>query len=118
MLNDLRLAIRSLRAAPGFTLIVVLTLGLGIGANTAIFSVVHGVLLEPAPVRDIDRLVMVWQTDRASGTTREPASIPDYVDARRDARHGTRSVAKGPRTGQRSAGSTMHCCSASRGCRQ
>jgi hypothetical protein len=77
--------LRGLRAAPGFTLLVVLTLALGIGANTAIFSVVHGVLLEPAPVRDIDRLVMVWQTDRASGTTREPASIPDYVDFQRDA---------------------------------
>jgi hypothetical protein len=50
--------------------VAVLTLALGIGANTAIFSVVHGVLLRPAPVEDIDSLMMVWETDRKSGTTR------------------------------------------------
>ena len=73
-------ALRSLLRTPGFTLAAVLTLGLGIGANTAIFSVVDGVLLRPAPFREIDRLAMVWETDRKSGTIREPASIPDYVD--------------------------------------
>jgi putative ABC transport system permease protein len=79
-MNDLRYAIRSLRNAPGFTAVVVLTLGLGIGANTAIFSVVDGVLLRPAPFAGIERLMMVWETDRKSGTTREPASVPDYLD--------------------------------------
>lgn len=80
LLQDLKYAARSLRKSPGFTSVAVLTLALGIGANTAIFSVVDGVLLRPAPFEDIDRLVVVWQTDRESGTTREPASLPDYFD--------------------------------------
>lgn len=79
-MNDLRFALRSLRKAPGFTAAAVLTLALGIGANTAIFSVADGVLLRPTPFRDIGRLMMVWETDRKSGTSREPASIPDYLD--------------------------------------
>jgi len=79
-LLDLRYALRTLRANPGFTAAAVLTLALGIGANTAILSVVDGVLLRPAPFDDVDRLTMVWETDRNTGTTREPASIPDYLD--------------------------------------
>jgi len=79
-MSDLSLALRMLRRDPGFTIVAVLVLALGIGANTAIFSVVDSVLLRPAPVEDFDRLVMVWETDRASGTTREPASLPDYLD--------------------------------------
>jgi hypothetical protein len=79
-IQDLRYAVRALRSSPGFTLAAVLTLALGIGANAAIFSVVDGVLLRPAPFPDIDRLVMVWETDRKSGTTREPASVPDFQD--------------------------------------
>ncbi|HJR33363.1 MAG TPA: ABC transporter permease [Gemmatimonadales bacterium] len=84
--RDLRQAFRSLRRTPGFTAVAVLTLGLGIGANTAIFSVVDGVLLRPAPFQEMDRLVMVWQTDRKSGTLREPASLPDYFDLQRESR--------------------------------
>ena len=80
VLADLRYALRSLRNAPGFALAAVLTLALGIGANTAILSVVDGVLLRPAPFDDLDGLVMVWETDRNSATTREPASVPDFVD--------------------------------------
>ncbi|HEV8149931.1 MAG TPA: ABC transporter permease, partial [Gemmatimonadales bacterium] len=76
----LRSTLRSLRRAPGFTLAIIATLALGIGANTAIFSVVDGVLLRPAPFRAIGSLTMIWETDRKSGTTREPASIPDYFD--------------------------------------
>jgi predicted permease len=79
-MNDVRYALRQLAKHPGFTLVAVLTLALGIGANTAIFSVVDGVLLRPAPFEDAKRLAMVWETDRASGTTREPASVPDYLD--------------------------------------
>jgi putative ABC transport system permease protein len=81
--RDARYAFRSLRKSPGFTAVAVLTLGLGIGANTAIFSVVDGVLLRPAPFADMGRLAMVWETDRKSGTAREPASIPDYLDFQR-----------------------------------
>ncbi|MGH9161302.1 MAG: ABC transporter permease [Vicinamibacteraceae bacterium] len=82
LLHDVRHAARSLRRSPSFTAIAVLTLGLGIGANTAIFSIVDGVLLRPAPFEQMDGLVMVWETDRHSGTTREPASFPDYLDFR------------------------------------
>jgi predicted permease len=78
--TDLRFAFRSLRCRPGVSLAVVLTLTLGIGANTALFSVVRGVLLRPLPVADQDRMVMVYQDDRISGTEREPFSIPDYYD--------------------------------------
>jgi len=79
-MNDLRGAFRQLLKSPGFTAVAVLTIALAIGANTAIFSVVDGVLLRPAPFDAIDRVMMVWETDRKSGTTREPASLPDYLD--------------------------------------
>lgn len=59
--NDIRFAIHSLRARPGFALVAILTLALGIGATTAIFSVVNGVLLQPLPLNDPARLVMVWE---------------------------------------------------------
>ena len=81
-LQDLRHAARMLARNPGFSAVAIVTLALGIGANTAIFSVVDGVLLRPAPVEAFDRLVMVWETDRHSGTTREPASWPDFIDFR------------------------------------
>ncbi len=84
--NDIRVALRSLRRSPGFTLAAVTTLALGIGANTAIFSVIDGVLLRPTPFSHIDRLAMVWETDRKSGTTREPASVPDFQDFQQQSR--------------------------------
>jgi putative ABC transport system permease protein len=80
MRHDIRLAVRLLAKNPGFAFAAILTLALGIGANTAIFSVVNGVLLRPAPVKDLERLAMLWETDGNSGTTREPGSIPDYLD--------------------------------------
>jgi predicted permease len=84
MLNDLwsdvRFAIRLLGRSPAFTAASMLTLALGIGATTAIFSVVDAVLLRPVPLPDPDRLVMVWETDRDSGTFREPGAWPDLVD--------------------------------------
>ena len=90
---DLRHALRAMRAQPGFAAVSIATLALSIGATTAIFSVIDGVLLRATPVADLQRLVMVWQTDRHTGTTREPASIPDYLDLRRQAR--TLSAAEG-----------------------
>jgi putative ABC transport system permease protein len=80
MWSDLRYALRSFRKTPALTVILILTLALGMGANTAIFSVIDAVLLRPAPLRNLDRLAMVWETDRNTGTTREPASVPDYLD--------------------------------------
>lgn len=82
LLQDLRYTFRMLRRAPGFAAIAVASLALGIGLNTAIFSVVDGVLLRRAPVENLDRVMMVWETDRNTGTTREPASWPDFVDFR------------------------------------
>ena len=80
--KDIRYACRLLRRTPGFTTAALLTLALGIGMTTAIFSVVQAVLLRPVPFPDPARLVLMWETDRNSGTTREPASIPDFVDYR------------------------------------
>jgi putative ABC transport system permease protein len=80
LLQDLRYGVRMLARARGFALAAVLTLALGIGATTAIYSVVDAVLVRPVPFRELDRLTMVWETDRNTGTVREPASLPDYLD--------------------------------------
>ena len=82
LLQDLRYAVRSLAAAPGSTLVVLATLALGVGATTAIFSVANAVLLRPLPFPEPDRLVMVYQEDRITGTTREASSVPDWYDLR------------------------------------
>jgi putative ABC transport system permease protein len=80
MWSDVRSSIRSFLNTPGLTAVILITLALGIGANTAIFSVVDAVLLRPTPLEHMDHLAVVWETDRDTGTTREPASLPDYLD--------------------------------------
>lgn len=84
--QDARYAVRSLRRAPTFTVAAVLTLALGIGLTTAVYSVVDAVLVEPIPFADDDHLVVVWETDRDTGTVREPGSFPDFLDFRERSR--------------------------------
>ena len=80
--QDTRFAARSLSKHAGFSAVVIITLGLAIGSVTAIFSVVNGVLLQPLPYDDPGTLAIIWENDRASGTIREQASVPDYFDFR------------------------------------
>jgi putative ABC transport system permease protein len=85
-LQDARYAVRLLIRNPGFTAAAILTLTLGIGMTAAIFTVIDGVLLRPMPYPEPSRLVMVWETDRSSGTFREPGSFPDFLDYRQRSR--------------------------------
>jgi putative ABC transport system permease protein len=81
VLHDIRYALRSLHRHRVFALTAILTLGLGIGANTAIFSAVNGVLLRPLPYPDPDRILTIWGHHSAIG--RESASLPDFLDWRK-----------------------------------
>ena len=79
---DTRHALRTLGKSPGFTAAIVVTMALGIGANSAIFSVVHALLLAPLPYRDADRLIFVWSDMTDSGFPRVPLSGPELGDLR------------------------------------
>lgn len=80
--QDLAYALRALRSAPGFALVALLTLALGIGANTAIFSVVRAVLLRPLPFPAAERVVRVWHANPAANEARSQLSEPDFIDWR------------------------------------
>ena len=82
LIQDLRYGVRMLLKQPSFTVIAVIALAHGIGANTAIFSVVNAVLLKPLPFADADRLVIVYETNLQRGSTRSSASYPNFADWR------------------------------------
>jgi putative ABC transport system permease protein len=84
-MQDIRFALRTLRKQPIFAVVAILTLTLGIGANTAIFSLVYQTLLEPLPYAHADRLVFVWNTYPLMGLAQASVSIPDYIDRRTEA---------------------------------
>jgi predicted permease len=78
--RDFRHALRMLQRSPGFTAVAVLTLALGIGANTAIFSVIDSILLRPLPYHEPDSLVMVWETNSQHPNPHNTVSPPNFLD--------------------------------------
>ncbi len=80
--QDLKFALRAFERAPRFTVPAVLALALGIGATSAIFSVVRGVMLRPLPYKDPDRIVSVWETNLSRNTTRGIIANANFITAR------------------------------------
>jgi len=79
-MHDLRFALRSLLRAPGFAAAAIVTLAIAIGANTAMFSILYGIVLQPLAFEQPDRVMRVFETDRHNASFREGASMPDFED--------------------------------------
>ena len=80
LLGDIRYALRNLLRRPGFTLIAVVTLAVGIGANTAIFSAIHSLLLNPLPFPELDRVVAIWDKLPSKGVMHNEVTVANYLD--------------------------------------
>jgi len=80
LLGDIRYALRNLLRRPGFTLIAVITLAVGIGANTAIFSAIHALLLKPLPFPELDRVVAIWDKFPSRGVMHNEVTVANYLD--------------------------------------
>src|SRR3954467_9521961 len=81
----MRYALRTLAKNPGFAAVAVLAIALGVGPNSAVFSIIHSVLLQPLPIGDPDRVVIIWETNRAHGNEQIGVSAPDLLDWEREA---------------------------------
>jgi predicted permease len=86
MINDFRFAFRMLWKNPAFTLVAVATLALGIGANTAVLSLVNALLLRPLPYKNPQQLVLIWEQFSRQGLDRIPVSAPEYLDYEKELR--------------------------------
>ena len=82
LLRDLKFSARSLLKRPALTIIAIVTLAIGIGANSAIFSVVNALLIKPLPFPDLDRVVAIWEKQPSRGVERNEASVPNFLDWR------------------------------------
>ena len=92
MLKSLRYALRLLRKTPGFTLVSIFSLAIGIGANTAVFSIVDGLLLRALPYKDAERLVILWNRSPGLNITEDWFSTAQYFDIK-NGHHGFEQVA-------------------------
>src|ERR1041385_5345118 len=82
LFSDIRYAVRNLLKRPGFSLVAVITLALGIGANSAIFSAINALLLRPLPIPNQDRVVAIWSKNSGRGVEHNEVTFADYLDWR------------------------------------
>ena len=82
LFQDVRYGWRMLLKKPGFTIVAALALALGIGANTAIFSIINAIVLKPLPFDDLDRIVAVWEKAPGPSAERNSVSVANYLDWR------------------------------------
>jgi putative ABC transport system permease protein len=94
--RDLKIGVRGLLRRPGFTMVVVLTLAVGVGGSAAIFGVLNGILLKPLPYSDAERVLVIWQNNEKTGAQRQEVAPANFLDWRRRTRAFTRLTALEP----------------------